>query len=140
MNETDLAWAAGFIDGEGTIYISPENLPKHPMGLRLLASQTVEAPLHKLQSMFGGNVYLRHDTRKEAYRPLWTWQLGGALAKQALKAMLPYLTVKHRQAAIALNFPIRPRGGANPERHPLAILLQDECRKAVLKANAGVPA
>ena len=137
MKETDLAWAAGFIDGEGTVYISPERT-KHPMGLRLLASQTVEKPLRKLQSLFGGgNVYLRNDTRKETYRPLWTWQLSGTLAKAALKAMLPYLTVKSQQAAIALNFPVRPQGGRNPERHPLAVILQGECRKALLKANAG---
>ena len=138
MKETDLAWAAGFIDGEGTVVVVHRK-DDDSFGLRLVVSQTVERPLQTLKDMFGGSVYQRKDNRKESYKTLWTWQAAGQTAQETLKAIYPFLQVKSHQAAIALVYPFAKRQrdaeSGTFKRHPLARILQELCRNALHDAN-----
>lgn len=90
-DQTDIAWAAGFIDGEGCIQISKP--PKRVMTLK--ASQKLSNPLQQLKQLFGGNVY--------QYELICSWQVSGRMAAQTLERLLPYLTVKQSQARVFLN-------------------------------------
>jgi hypothetical protein len=92
--EIKLAWAAGFIDGEGCISIY------HQRGyyLVLTVSQKSKKPLLELQKIFGGKLY---NVRNKKY---WMWTLWGENAVPALVEMLPFLVLKKEQAKLAIKF------------------------------------
>lgn len=103
--ETDLAWAAGFIDGEGCISIPTRirDRNRRDYNLSLYVGQVDPRPLRILQAMFGGSVVLR-KTSDLARRPMFMWRITGNLAEAAIVAMLPYLVVKREQAEVAVEF------------------------------------
>ena len=102
MGETSLAWAAGFIDGEGCI-AAPVRLRdrnRRDYGLALYVGQVDPAPLHVLAGLFGGNVTPRKTAAGR--RLIYMWRINGSKAEAALRRLLPHLIVKRRQAEIAL--------------------------------------
>lgn len=135
MNETALAWAAGFIDGEGCVSVVPIHKRPGLYRLQMSASGTIKKPLERLQSLFGGSIQHYHRAR-EVRKDYWQWFLYGKKAQAVLKSLYDQFTVKTRQAAIAEVFPIKTIiGGARRERHPLAAILQEECYKAMKTSN-----
>ena len=124
----EVAWAAGFIDGEGCIGIAFAKRGNGGYNLSLRVSQTVRKPLEKLQAMFGGSIYSYQ--RKSHYKPAWTWNVYGNTARAIVRKLLPYLEVKARQASIALVFP------AGLRRCRLKKILQEECYKLMRETNA----
>jgi hypothetical protein len=102
--ESDYAWAAGFIDGEGTFSIT-----KHVNGVNsykphLAVSQVDRRPLDRLQVLFGGHVKSmrsRHPNQSD----YWRWGLASAQAfRELLPHLLPWLIVKREEAEIVLDF------------------------------------
>ncbi len=65
----DVAWAAGFIEGEGTFVCS------HGRGIRVKVVQVNREPLDKLQRLFGGKIY-RQKTYGRWQRS-FTWIVNG---------------------------------------------------------------
>lgn len=90
----DTAWAAGFIDGEGSLYVGR----KTPKQLRreLVANQITPIPLRRLQAMFGGRVNGPYPNGRVS--PIWRWIVVGRRAEEAVTAMLPYFSVKGDKA------------------------------------------
>ncbi len=121
-----MAWAAGFIDGEGCVTVGEKD---GHCQLALKAGNTVKAPLLKPQRLFGGVMMKRIVDRSP--KPQWVWQVGGAATKQALNKIHPFLTVKTRQAAIAAVYPV----DRSIQGNALKNILQMECRKAIMAAN-----
>ncbi len=104
MDETDLAWAAGFIDGEGCISISRDDPPggstRHE--LRLRAVNTDERPIKRLLSIFGfGSV---HTSIESGKRPLHFWHCSCNNAAKALVGIMRFLVSKKEQAECGLDF------------------------------------
>jgi hypothetical protein len=101
---TDLAWAAGFFDGEGCIHIG-KSIQRQYENYQLVISvtQAEREPLDKLQELFGGFIKSYQATRYTRKYHLH-WGLSSIKATNALRAMLPYLTVKREQAELALKF------------------------------------
>ena len=107
-----LAWAAGFIDGDGFITIQNRNTKykdKIYSGqyLRVGACQASILPLEKLQSLFGGSIRPKNSgPNPNGYKrkPQWIWTLSTNTAKEALEQMLPYLVHKQEVAQLALVF------------------------------------
>ena len=106
----ELAWAAGFIDGEGCIHIArwfPNGQHNILMSarheLRLTVGQTSREPLEKLVSLFGGHI-ISESIHSKMRRQAWKWQCSATTAIEGLEAMLPWLTVKSKQAKLALDF------------------------------------
>lgn len=99
-----LAWAAGFIDGEGCIGVQLS--ARKAVGRRdhfqvfLDIAQVRPAPLFEIQSMFGGTVYRRRNWHGEIH----CWRLYGEKAGVVLRAVLPYLIAKRRQADLVLEY------------------------------------
>jgi hypothetical protein len=92
MKDTDAAWAAGFLDGEGTFAVTMD--ANGGINIRVTATQVVEAPLTKLQELFGGNIYYIPATRPN-HRDTYRWQLSKTSDVEAfLNAVAPYLVVK----------------------------------------------
>jgi hypothetical protein len=107
-----LAWAAGFIDGEGCIMIV-RNTAKTSRGvyytLRINVAQNDPRPLEILSALFGGNVRKR-KVKSPLRTHCWEWTISTMQAAHALQQMLPYLVVKREQAEIAIRF-----AGRRPE-------------------------
>jgi hypothetical protein len=95
----DIAYVAGFIDGEGFIGIQRNNLV-------LKIAQCRDGVLHKLKQTFGGNVHSKGlDYEKH---PQWSkaseWALYNQKTCDLLKECLPYLVVKREEAEYAIQF------------------------------------
>ena len=107
MRDTDAAWAAGFMDGEGTIGVYTGGVKK-PF-LRVVAAQSgTDKPLRRMQTLFGGSV--NGPYFYEGKKPQWKWTVTGSRAHVALTLMLPFFSIKGSQAALALTLPIGRRG------------------------------
>jgi len=94
MKETDVAWAAGFFEGEGSlsIYFSVNG----DFNGRIGASQKAREPLDKLQELFGGKVYLRkHDG-------VHSWECSSKQALPFLRKIYPYIVSPLRRQEIAI--------------------------------------
>jgi hypothetical protein len=107
-----LAWAAGFIDGDGFITIQNRNQrvkDKVYVGhyLRVGACQANIKPLEELQKLFGGSIRPKNSgPNPEGYnrKEQWIWSLSTKEASDALVQMLPYLLHKKEVAEEALAF------------------------------------
>lgn len=68
-----IAWAAGFLEGEGWFAYrdSRKGATSHP---RMGANQVNREPLERLQALFGGNIYHRHQD-PSVRRSWWGWEL-----------------------------------------------------------------
>lgn len=107
-----LAWAAGFIDGDGFITIQNRNQTvnnKVYVGhyLRVGACQANLLPLEELQKLFGGSIRPKNSgPNHEGYnrKSQWVWSLSTKEASEALKQLLPFLVHKKEIAILALSF------------------------------------
>ena len=103
-----LAWAAGFIDGDGFITIQTRNQTikdKQYRGhyLRVGCCQASQTPLKELQNLFGGNIKEKNSGQSSYNRKQqWVWTLSTKQAKEALEQLLPYLVHKKEAALIGL--------------------------------------
>lgn len=85
----DVAWAAGFIEGEGCFY-------KHPQGgLTLIVTQVDRAPLDRLMRFFGGAVYKMHDNRRNR-QGSWQWHTHGPRARGIMFTLYIFLSQRRR--------------------------------------------
>lgn len=113
FSETDLAYAAGIIDGEGCIcifrtsYGTKSKLPQnYALTVGVLTTDTVIAPW--LHATFGGSLRTyRHygASAKVVQRGLSRrWMVASAEAESFLRAIFPYLKLKQHRAEVALRF------------------------------------
>lgn len=107
----EAAYAAGFFDGEGCIFIQKPNRGRLVPTLWIAATQVATEPLMWLQVRWGGSVRARRvRNRPTSWRPVSEWYVHGKNAQKFLSDILPFLTVKREQAELALEFqsiPIR---------------------------------
>ena len=107
-----LAWAAGFTDGEGFIGLTRiyDKVRKyHGYRIQVDVSQVHEAPIRHLADLFGvGKVSFRLNKR----RGCWNWRIMGTAAIPVLQELLPYLRVKDQQARLVIEFETSTRKDA----------------------------
>ena len=106
MNKLDLAWCAGFLDGEGCFHIGvsgPLSRRRHKPFVECDQTVTRE-PLDKLRATLGGAVHQRARPTVTG-KTVWHWQMSGALMiRKAIDRVLPFLVVKKRDAEILREF------------------------------------
>ena len=109
LSETDKAYLAGIIDGEGSIGIqvssrrSPTESPRY--FAYLMVSQSDKEFLERLQKKWGvGGVYGHQNAspRNSLSRTSYKWGMQSKQAAFVLEAVLPYLVMKKPQAGGAL--------------------------------------
>lgn len=104
-SNTDLAWAAGFIDGEGCFYISRTMRGKRPVFMAgLSVSQVSDLPLQKLTDILGGKVYNQRKPPNPKWADIWQWRAHSASALRAAEALIPYLVLKRPHAELIVEF------------------------------------
>lgn len=99
--ELDLAWAAGFVDGEGCIGIIARGgtyfVPQ------IDVDNTYEDALRAMKNVFTvGTIgcVVRKAPQKDCYK----WRVSSASAITVARLLLPYLRVKRRQAEMLIAF------------------------------------
>jgi hypothetical protein len=104
MDNTTLAYLAGFMDGEGCISLVRSRPTEKNPGYHLIivVTQLNPEPLVMYQAAFGGSIHRAVD--KRGHRPRITWQTSGRNAGKALEALRPFLVVKADEADLALEF------------------------------------
>lgn len=108
-----LAYLGGFIDGEGTIWITKSNWrnlyfektgsKSGNYSAKVAAKQVKPEPLQLAQSVFGGSLWQEkknygHFTKKR----LWVWSIQNRVAVKALNFLLPFLIIKKEQAKLCI--------------------------------------
>lgn len=117
MFEKDLAWAAGFMDGEGCVLVCRARNKGTKTGinhtLTLTVTNTDIRPLHKFQLMFGGYVRIDKHTSAKRKRTIFKWIITSRGAVEVLIKLLPYLVVKAEQAKVAIEYPFNEKNMYN---------------------------
>lgn len=99
MSDVDLAWASGFLDGEGYFGINVHS--NRWLVPEISAAQAYRPKcLEKLRDVLGGRV------REESGRNhVYHWSVsGGKAIRLCLPKIIPYMTVKREEAEIVLEF------------------------------------
>jgi hypothetical protein len=93
---TDVAYAAGILDGEGSICLSRQlKAGKFYYLGRIAISNTSYELLAWMKDQFEGQIYNLSDSRGN-YKPLWQWSLSTQwFVLEFLQLVLPFLKVKH---------------------------------------------
>lgn len=100
---TELAYLAGFLDGEGSITVFNFVDKRYPRRqgsvLRLSAYNTNLAVLEWIAFRFGGRVGLVKRRRID-WKQSYIWERGGRNAAEIIEACLPFFKVKRQQAEL----------------------------------------
>ncbi|MEO7232554.1 MAG: hypothetical protein ABIW96_07705 [Polaromonas sp.] len=128
----DLAWAAGFIDGEGCVRIAKHSAKDrvNPIyNIQLTVSQNRLETLEHCQTIIGVQSSIcRFPDRESFRRPVYLLTYLCANARDALTLLQPYLVRKKAEAMLALEFALRlrvPRSGRTPHT-PEEIAIREE--------------
>lgn len=98
----DLAYLAGFFDGEGCVQFQKNANPTPGTGgIRISIMNTDRKILQQFQQSFKGSLRLA-KRRVSGYRTIFQWYAGGDNARRALRLLIPYLREKRPQAELAL--------------------------------------
>ncbi len=132
MKQTDLAWAAGIIDGEGSVCIIKEERPGNlstQHRLRVAVGMTHKPTVQRLEDIFKvGHVRTTPNHLKgNNWKPVYEWVIYSNQAMAVLDKTENYMTTKKRHVKVARQFAERPRaktGSGN--KVPLAFLKQRE--------------
>lgn len=102
LSVADLAWAAGFFDGEGCIVGSRGRTGgAYYFTLMVSVGQVDPRPLEHLRGLFGGTVQ-PHRVKTAKVQASSVWTVTGGYARNFLNAVEPYLRVKGERARLAL--------------------------------------
>lgn len=102
-SDADHAWAAGFIDGDGSIHLNGRR--QHGYRTRVLTVDAVQVgskvppSLQRLQDLYGGSIRIDED---KPGRPIWRWRVIGKHAEACLRVIVPFLVEKRVQGELAL--------------------------------------
>lgn len=113
MNDNDIAYAAGLIDGEGSILLvkahSSENRTPHVT----MGSTTIEL-VEWMRDIFGGKI-VNKVSRNPKHKDAYEWKVSYRKALDFLRLVLPYLKEpeKKRKAILLLEryLDVTPRNG-----------------------------
>ena len=153
MKQSELAWQAGIIDGEGCLTLAKQlrkGRPSPAYRPMVTVSNTDRRLIAPFCDSWGGTLYKRPDSRKELrWADSWTWYCPRSAVSPFLRAILPHLRGKAEQAKVLIKFVERcktfPRskGNAMPKKRggskPLGeaeIQFRDEVWNAIRQLNA----
>lgn len=142
--ELDLAYAAGLIDGEGSIGLFEEHKERtarthHSPSHRpfLSVGMTDEVPVRWLHETFGvGSV--QYSLPKPPRREKWTWRVNGAGVRVVCDLLMPYLKVKGLQAYLVVCFYEEGNWGSRRGQrlHQQEILRRQSLKREFHEANS----
>jgi hypothetical protein len=103
----ELAWAAGFLEGEGTFHVQGRS--RKTTGYNgvpsISAVQVQKWPVERLQEILGGRIYhcaKVQDRWSSKRQPYWKWTMAGRAAAGVMLTIYPYLSPKRQQQCDAV--------------------------------------
>lgn len=97
MTETEKAWLAGIIDGEGCIWTRFPKRKNVHVEVKMCHKATVE----RIQQLYPGR-FVKGRLSGMSLKPQWLWSLDTNGARELLTLVLPYMVTKREQAEIAI--------------------------------------
>lgn len=139
---TDCAYAAGFVDGEGSVFVTtsshrrPDGTTRAGYTAHVVITQQDLAPLRWMQQRWGGFIHPHKSGFSK--RPCWRLNVSARQALVLCEDMLPFLQVKQLQAEnlIAFQKP-RKRGTRGITITEADLAPQREFHKESLRLNQG---
>lgn len=134
MNDTILAWAAGFFDGEGCVaaYLYPDK----GLVMYIGYGNTERLTMEQMRTISGGTIRIR-AVQPTSKKPYWFIQLSGEKAEFFLRKIRPYSVTKLAQidCFLELREVIRTRAIGSNRYSPEALARRTELvdRLALLK-------
>ena len=122
MEETDLAYAAGIVDGEGCVYIYRNGNGHYSM--RLSVDMTDLIAIRWLRETFGGSTYTWQPSGNN--KRMFRWGVFGFNAQEFLRLILPYMKTKKSQAEVAIEFQDLKQEKFNQHKQKPAWLIEAE--------------
>lgn len=92
--ESDVAWVAGFLEGEGHFRRSYSSRDRHGTE-QVSAGQVDREPLYKLQELFGGGIHIKKRS-KWGMNDIFYWQVTGERARVLMRAVEPLMSARRR--------------------------------------------
>lgn len=123
IDETDYAWAAGIIDGEGTIGMTRNRVGTNRRAtesfqVRISVRMTHKQTVKKLHALFGGTFKLARAVYSLRHNDCFEWYVGDLKTVEVLNKIRTHLVTKKKQANLILRFRStcfdRPRGSRCP--------------------------
>jgi hypothetical protein len=114
MTETDAAYIAGIIDGEGCITVSRRNDPTCKQGFYLrpflTTANTSREMLDFCHQKTGLGQIIYYRSKQVNHRNAWRWNVWTQQALSVLIIVSPYLITKKRQADLLIELATLQRG------------------------------
>lgn len=109
LEETDHAWAAGIIDGEGYIGMTmqkPGTNRRMSTGFQVKISvrMTCERTIRRLFDLYGGTFKLCLPKNPQKHRTCYEWYVGDLKTFEVLCKLVPYLVTKQDQAQLVIEY------------------------------------
>ena len=101
--ETQLAYLAGIIDGEGTFYIGTTNNGRK-FNSRIYVVNTNKELIEWLKNNFGGLVYQRTSKSNPHWKTRYEWVLDKSAIDTVCHLLIPHLIIKKKHAEIMIDF------------------------------------
>lgn len=122
----DLAYAAGIMDGEGSIMLAKKVTHRGTENISpvVVVNMTDKSVPDFLSALFGGMpVTIIRENRNPNWSPIYRWQVTGQRAIAVVRALTPYLKTKLPQAQVLLRFEdealwVKSGGGIQGNRVP----------------------
>lgn len=105
-NTHGLAWAAGFLEGEGSF-------SHHVASLTVSAVQVELDPLLRLRELFGGSIKQYQHRHRTMGRPYYKWAIHGAHAIGVAFTLFTFLCSKRRRQIECMVTTWKARPGRN---------------------------
>lgn len=93
MNNTDLAYTAGILDGEGSITLT-KRAKQNPYPV-ISVDSTDRELLEWLKTNFGGCIVIKKKT-KDHHSQAWTWRLQQRAALSLLEKLIPFMKIDRK--------------------------------------------
>lgn len=102
MSDIELAWLAGFFDGEGHISIRAQ-LSQRAVGVKIQVTNTNREILERVQAVTGVGYITTRYRDSARHKPTHDWHTTGGNAKAILRLLIPHLIVKSKRAKQAVS-------------------------------------
>lgn len=138
VTQTDIAWAAGLFDGEGTIGVYRHTWTKggrDVWALTMSISSACRSALEEVRAIIGeGSISKRkHSASAKTH---WVWTVHSMGVERVMHLLLPYLRIKREQVLTAKEFrsTYGPRYGNGKAQIPQSV--QDKRKALGIKMRA----
>lgn len=97
LTTKDIAWAAGFMEGEGSFYYDAAG---RASSLTVRAAQVQREPLERLQRMFGGTIGHYENGKGRKAQWIHQWYVHGKRAAEVIMTLLALLSPRRFEQAV----------------------------------------